>query len=323
VGLSDEERISGIFYAIDRMVELVKNLDREKNEYSYPKKLISYIDLLWHAFIGNHHNSAHWILGSSANQEVTHYSNSIWGTAAINYHTDRLLKENDSIIKESDTFDAFDGFLDISSLLRCESPIYSFIYNIYSWTEQVIYYLRRYEDKLLKDHEELSKIISDIQGECFHLFKENDVYARAYILNKVCKLIYTNKYPHDSKHYDAFTRFLVNHHEQHDLNRPMFDHDIKALAEIHATLHRAEKAKKLTVMMRVEAFMVIAGRKFHYDHKFNELVKVLKLTKLDLIKLKILFLKCKEDHDVTDKRSHEQFVSGQGSPLSIYGYDVE
>lgn len=323
MGLSDEERLSGIYYAIDRITDIVKSLERCKGSYEYPKTLVNYLKKLWHSFIGGNHNAAHWILGSSASQDVDHYSDSIWGIAGVNHHTNGLFKEKSSIIKESDEFNVFEGYLDIAGLLGTASPVYRSIYEIYSWSEQIIYYLRRYEDKFLKNREELSKIISDIQGECFHLFKQTDVYARAYILSHVCKIIYTNKYPYDSKHYDALTRFLVNHHGYHDLNRPMQDSDIKYLAQIHARLHRAEKAKKLTVMIRAEAFMQIAGRKFSYEFKFKELVKAIKPNAKDLGILNLLFLQCQDEHKKEEKRSSETYSFNKSSPLSIYGYDVE
>jgi hypothetical protein len=322
MGLSDGERISGIFYAIDHIMDIVKDLKRSEDKYEYPKTLINHVKSLWHSFIGKNSNSSHWVLGSSTSQEVTHYSDSVWGLAAINYHTDGLLKdEKDSIIEKSKDFNAFDGFLDISGLLSSVNKIYASVYDIYAWSEQVVYYLRRYDDKFLKDNEELSKVISNIQGECFCLFKSIDVYARAYILNAICKMIYTNRYPYDPKHYDSFTRFLVKDCGHHDLNKLMQDGDLKTIAKIHASLYRAEKTKKLTIMMRVEAFMQIAGRGFHYEHKFNELISVIKPSKLDVIKLKMLFLQCKDDHDKEEKRSMENYREDQGSPLSIYGYD--
>jgi hypothetical protein len=305
------------------MMDLVKDLKRSEDEYEYPKILVDYVKSLWYVFIGKDSNGSHWILGSSASREVTHYSTSLWGIAAINYHTDGLMKEENDLFEKSDVFNVFNGFLDISGLLGSVNKIYSSVYDIYAWSEQVIYYLRRYDDKFLKDNEELSKVISNIQGKCFHLFKLNDVYARAYILNTICKMLYTNKYPYDVKYYDSFTRFLVKDCGHHDLNRFMRDGDLKFLAKIHARLHRAEKSKKLTIMMRTEAFLTLAGRAFHYDHKFKELVTTLKLDKKDSDILNLIFLTCKDDHDKEEKRSMENYRDNQWSSLGIYGYDVE
>jgi hypothetical protein len=328
MGLSDEERLSGVYYAIDSMMEIVKNLNYHKEEYDYPHTLINYVKEMWHAFIGKDSNGIHWVIGSSSSNEVTHYSPSIWGVAAINHHTDKVLKESKGPLEEfvkdnKNFFNAFDGFLDISGLLKSDGHFKSAIYDIYGWTEQVIYYLRRYDDKFLKEHEALSKVVSNVQGECFNLFKHDNVYARAYILNKICKFIYTDKYPYRSKNYDMFTRFLVKEHCQHHFTTPMHEHDIKPLAEIHVRLHRADKEKKLTAMMRAEAFLQVAGSSFHHDHLFNNLVKALNLKGLDLIKFKMLFIECKNKHEKKEKDSHERYRDDHGSPLSIYGYDVE
>lgn len=323
MGLSNEERFSGIAYAIDRVMDIVKSFEKHETEsYDYPKNLIVHVKKMWHAFIGSTRNSAHWVLGSSATNDVTCYDESLWGVAAINHYTNNALKEDKD--NESDVFDAFDGFLDLKGLLSQADRICWRIYDIFAWSEQIIYYLRRYDDAFLRRYEDLSKIISDIQGECFHLFKQSDAYAKAYILTRICKLIYTNKYPYDTENMDSFTRFLVNNHGHHDLSRPMQrDGSIKELAEIHIQLQRAEKAKKLTVMMRVVAFMKISGRRFHYDHNFKALIETLKPKKVDRLVLNALFSECKKAHDDDERQSRENYLDNKGSPLSIYGYDVE
>jgi len=328
MGLSDEERVSGVYYAIDSMNEIVKNLNYHKDEYDYPHTIMNYVKELWNAFIGKDSNGIHWVIGSSASNEVTHFSKSIWGVAAICHHTDKALKDSNDPLEEFEKnnknfFNAFEGFLDISGLLKSDGHFHSAIYDIYSWVEQAIYYLRRYDDKFLKDHEALSKVLSNIQGECFNLFKKNNVYARAYILNKICKFLYTNKYPYDVKHYDMFTRFLAKENCHHYLTTPMHEYDIKPLAEIHVELHRADKAKKLTVMMRAEALLKVAGRSFHYDHQFKTMMNILNLNPANSSKLKMLFLKCQENHEKNEKDSHERYCDDSGSPLSIYGYNIE
>ena len=320
MGLSDEERISGLYYDINKMVKLVDALKKDADEYWYPKKLVDLVDQLWHAFLGKKHNSSHWILGSSATNTITDNVLTPWGIA-INHHCNDLFKEK-GVLTKSDQFDAFDGFLDISGLLGQVQGPYQTIYDTFSWSEQAIYHLRRYEDSLLNELNSLSKIISDINGECFVLFLENDVYARAYVLYNITKMLYSEFYPYRKEKWDLLTKYLDSDASHHDLSRMIQSRDgnLKVLAEIHIKLSKAKENNKLTLMLRTETFLQLAGRRYHYDHQFNKLIKILKgkLKAAEIQKLKGLFEKCKKEHDEDEKQSQKDYEQKQGSQLSIY-----
>jgi hypothetical protein len=337
MGLSNEERISGLFYAIDALVEIADQLkERAKNNgYQHPKKLVDYIDQLWHAFLGKSSNSAHWLLGSSASNPVTWGSSSPWGLA-ITHHCDGVLADDedslDAILEKQgkknskNKFNAFEGFLDIPGLLGSAGGPHRHIYDIFGWSEQLIYYLRRYEDGLLSDMGALSKIVSDIQGECFHLFKQNDAYAKAYVLSILTKMLYGPLYPYQIEKWDPLVKHLNGACVHHDLSLMMESGEgLKPLAELHVKMQHAEKDKKLTLMLRTEAMLELAGRRYHYDHHFKELQELLKgsVTRDDLRKLKRLFEKNKKEHEDQEKKSQEGFQDRQMSPLSIYGFSVE
>lgn len=314
MGLSDEERLNGIFWSINKMVEIADSIKDEKESYCYPKKLVDLVGQLWHAFLGKEQNPGHWILGSSATNVVKWDTCTSWGVA-INNHCRDLFKEDDLC---NNDFNAFDNFLDIPGLLRNVGKQFSAIYNVYAWGEQVIYYLRRYDDKLLKDLELLSAVISNIQGECFRLFKSNEEYARAYVLNAISKILYGDLYPYQKEKWDPFTKFLSEECGHHDLNRLMqpSEGDLKILAQMHMDLYKAKKKKKLTLLLRAEVFIKLAGRRFHYDHKFKKLLSHLKMKGASEKKLRDLFNQCKKDHEESEKKSMRP--SGFG-PLSIYG----
>jgi hypothetical protein len=331
MGLSNEERIEGLYYAVDRMVQYGDYLKEKRHYSSYHDKLRGFIDQLWHALIGKGSNGLHWIMGSSASNEVTWDTLSSWGIA-INHHCgDVLKKESDFLdyrLKDPDPkfFDAFDGFLNISGLLSQVKLSYGYIYEIFSWTEQATYYLRRYEDELSRSLEGFSKIISDIQGECFRLFKEDNVYANAYVLSAICKKIYGDMYPHGREKWDVVTTFLAENCGHHDMSRMMEfgEQDLKILAQLHVKLVEAEKGKKLTKMMRLEAFLLLAGRRFQYDFKFKKLSEMLKIDgfkKADIAKLHKVFLQNKKAHEEYDAASKQEIDQNRMSPLSIYGSD--
>lgn len=277
------------------------------------------------SFSNGSKNSSHWILGSSATNTVTWETGSTWGVA-INHHCKGILEEKEE--RENDTFDAFDGFLDIPGLLSQTNMCSKSVYEITAWIEQGIYHLRRYDDELLKDLNQLSDLFSKIQGECFDIFIEHQIYATAYVLNIVCKLIYGDTYPYRTAEWDCVTKFIQQTNSHHDLGRMMQpqDTDMKQLAELHVKLQRAKKANKLTKMMRLEAFFKLAGRRFHYDHQFKVLLNLIKNVKefkqADIKKLKQLFADCKKQHEDNEKQSQKNYASEQLSPLSIYGFSV-
>jgi hypothetical protein len=324
MGLSNEERLSGLFYDINQMVCLGNQLKDHSEDYGYPETLVSFVGDLWDAFLGQNHNAAHWIIGSSASNPVTWGTVSSWGIA-INHHCHGLMKE-DSLEPEKVDFDAFDGFLDITGLLGQVRGPYKQIYEIYAYSEQAVYHLRRYEDPLLKSLSRLSKVISDIQGDCFNLFKDEDVYARAYILSNITKKLYDPLYPYQKDKWDPLTVFMDKNAIHHNLSRIIQprDGDLKALAELDIKLHRIEKKGKLSIIDRAETMLILAGRRFHYDRIFKDLITAIKksVTTKDIALLTKLFNECKKQHEEDEKQEQKNYQEDQYSPLSIYGLSV-
>lgn len=323
MGLSNEERIKGLYWTISKMNDLISE---SKDDFCYDKELPKLIKKLWHAFLGTTRNSSHWILGSSATNIVRWSTTTPWGIAVTHYCNGILEKKSELFKKPKNFFDAFEGFLDITGLLQQVDRQYSTTYEIYSYNEQIIYYLRRYDDELLSDLEELSCLTSNIHGECFKLFSQNEVYARAYVLNIVLKLIYGDYYPYQEEKWDILTKHLSKNHCHHDLSRIMHEGELKQLSELHVKLHQAKETKKLTLMMRLEAFLMLAGHRYHYDHIFNTLVQSLKQKRFNkqyIEKLSKMFEQNKIDHEKNEKDSSQQYKINQLSPLSIYDITLE
>ena len=110
MGLCDEERISGLFFSIGKLVSLSEGLEPKNSD---TERLSYLIDQLWHAFLGNTSNPSHWLMGSGSSNGVTWGSASPWGVA-INYHCKDITSESED---ESEVFNALDSFLDIPHLL--------------------------------------------------------------------------------------------------------------------------------------------------------------------------------------------------------------
>jgi hypothetical protein len=317
MGLCDEERISGLYNDVFQMVEVAAHLKSRFDHTSYKyDHLIQLIDQLWHGLLSKNSNGLHWIIGSSADNLITSETLTPWGVA-INQHCHGLTRDNwyKSEPKDKDFFDAFDGYLDIPGLLNSASPSYKAVFDIYAWSEQAIYHLRRYDDELLKSFDSLSKLLSDVQGVCFKLFRDTEAYPAAYMLNQILKIVYGPSYPYDSKKWDAVTTVIQKFNMQHYLSRMMRAIDLKALAKMHVMLHKAKK----TQMLRMTAALKLAGHEFCYDHQLKDLKEALKKDRefkaADIKKVEALFRVNQTAH----KKHEEQQRSKPSNPLEIYG----
>jgi len=331
MSLSNEERIKGIMFAIKNMVEVkrsfIENGGQQRNPYGI-ERLFALVDRLWSSFLGRESNGQHWLLGSSAGNTVYPQTCTPWGMA-IKSHCERLLqKKNDFIDKKiEETFDAFDGFLDIKGLLSHTGNGDYLYYEIYAWAEQVIYYLRRYEDEFLKSQKALSDLICDIQGECFSVFSRNDVYARAYLVHQILKEhVYGRKYPYDLDK-DPVAFWFQKDAVHHGIAGVMDEGPgltLEDIAKIH--IHVCKKGEKLSAFDRIEIALKFSGRHYHYDHEFKELLRMIaehKLcTKAEVKKLTELFEKCKKDHDDNEKKGYESYKY-RYNPTDIYLYGVD
>lgn len=247
MGLSDEERRSGMYYAVSAMTELGHKIDEATEWKDETARLCKLLDSLWPALIGNSSNSCHWIMGSASSREIRGEPMSPWTMAIvshlekIDHRPQRSNGDDPSRDEEKDKkpFDAMDS-LQIPDLIgysdEYQAAVYAEVLRVYRWTEQIIYYLRRYKDDFLDSYRELSDTIARIQGECFLLFDRNDVFARAYLGHEICKLLYGPRYPYDDRP-DVVTRLMTKHYVHHDL-RKIAERPVEELAKYHVALVR-------------------------------------------------------------------------------------
>jgi hypothetical protein len=280
MGLSDQERRGNLYYNIDQMVSLGDSLRDKSRRYTRTvelKKLLNLLDRLWPAFLGSTSNGLHWIMGSSASNKVTGENKSPWDTriAAMIEDVQKESQENDEI-PNRDEFDYADWW-GIERLLPGDET--QKIYEIFAWSEQVIYSLRRYGDEFLESLKELSDLIASIQGECFHLFHEDRKYLRAYLIHNILELA-VNMYDDN----DIVTQMVKKQHWHHNFaNKTDIDHEealptIKLLDMFEAltrTYHNKVKnggswTTEENTMQRLEACLIIMGHSYHYKHEHKE-----------------------------------------------------
>lgn len=293
MGLSDPERTDYIFHAIKEIVSLADELKDDR----YFSKVKKEVDKLWSATLGNISNGAHWILGSSATNQIKMDDLSVFSVALRNCFKDDVdnakneeKREKDPEYKSmkeimDDHFDPMD-MLTIAHLIRdsddYESKEHVIVYEIFAWTEQLAYGLRRYDDEFFKNFKELSDVIANIQGACFPIFK-SEIYRKAYLLNQIFQILY-------SSHYDRkgnVRKILVDNNMHHNLTRGcMREVQMGQILKWHERLV-IDSSDEECIFVAFE----IAGRRLHHKYDYEKYVKELReaKTKIDFKKLESIF----------------------------------
>lgn len=277
MGLTNRERATGIYYAIQALFALNRKLRRHVQAYSYnSKELCELLDQLWPCAIGSYSNSSHWLTGPSSNGIVDGDDNnvSLWNTIIAD-HIECAVREPASLPNNMyNEFDPFDSFLNISGLLP--EP-YKLIFKVFEWTEQLSYYLRRYNDYMLNDLSDLNNLVAKIQGLCAESFVDNDIYAKAYLINRIATAVYSFM---DN---DVVDNWLKNqyicHHISESINGPL---GIKELAKIHlkivglANQYRNNSGHKANYDLgRIICTLRLIGGEYHYRYKQRALIDML------------------------------------------------
>ena len=294
------------------------------------KKLHKLCDNLWHSFMGNQSNSAHWILGSDSNNVIKDDSYSPWALSvrekveeAYSKHLKKINPSQHFDFDNDRTFNAFDSFLSIHGLINYAHGPFGAVYRIYQNAEGISYALRRYKDKYLQNFEELNKLLSDINGTCFRIFSKSDRFAKAYLIHQMAEIIYNRRaYPYNIDS-DPVTVHLSKNHIHHDISRMMED-DLETIVKNHKYLLckwiENDKDCQKIYFERIAIALIMAGRRYEYDHKFKVLLKDLgELFTSDQIKyLKGIFKRCKE---LKEKRNQESLkrYDDEYPELQVYG----
>lgn len=279
MGLSNNERRSGIFWSIRRIIENSRELPEEtsyENKLAY-QKIKELAEELWPAYLGNQSNSIHWLAGSSASNVVSGKNNTPWDMS-VAVHIENALSTGEDPF-HNDEFDPFKGYLDIEGLLVAP---FQKVYRIFAWTEQLTYYLRRYDDAFLKNFSWLSNLCAKIQGECFTVFVEEEGYARAYLGNAIAEILYHRLWPKEKR--DTVTVFLREDNIHHYIGSAIREGDLNLarLIQMHSALMRTrfeDRSLQCNQLRRMLFALELAGHHFFYKHQHDKLRKCLKEAK--------------------------------------------
>jgi hypothetical protein len=243
MGLSDEERLEGMYFALCELSEISKRWKRDYQVERYCRTefvvVRDLVDQLWHAFLGKQSNAVHWIMGSSSSNTITHSPHSPWDIAVCHHLNDAIKKEDPWDSDSERPFDAMQ-FTDIRSLVahNRDSHALAYVLEVYQWVEQLVYYLRRYEDDFLDRYKEISEIVSKIMGECFVIFSRRPDIAKAYLIREIMEILYVSPYPYREEEWDVVLKFTAQDCTHHDMSNLM-KWDIKDLAKEHIALVKA------------------------------------------------------------------------------------
>lgn len=279
MGLSNQERQSGLYWALHRLNNIAKEWRRNPDFRSWRAgDICDLIDQTWHGFLGKHSNGAHWFIGSASTNTIT-TDNPVdpWTVAIVGQLEDiaqKIHEENDEYAchvitsdeLRSDKFNAVD-FCSIENLLEDVNDRNT--YRVYRETEQIIYYLRRYDDEFTADLEFLNSLISKIQGICFGEFGTNPRFPQAYLLNKIIEILYGGDcYIYDEDKWDAVQKWLAESSDHHSLKSVGLKLPLQELARIHIDLVNDKQN-------RVLALLALSGC-YEYQHLRQRLEALLK-----------------------------------------------
>jgi len=344
MGMSDEDRIRGICFCIQRLEALNVDLVAEKqrdNGYPYPyselySNLENKINDLWHLLLGNLPRSVHW----GSDQLITADAVSPWAVA-IQYHMPQVnydwkpgtpvkwATDNsvDSLCDDSECelFDPFDsGFLTIPALLgrvRFSGPFYAIVFKIYQELEQMAYFACYYRDGLSSQFKSLIASISAMQGSCFSLFYREEDFTKAYVLHNVCKLLFGNINPFSKDQNDVVTLWAVNQHLYHDIPSVMNEWTLQDIAALH--LHMVHHKDNL--VERVLGLLQLLGKRYHYKHNYRELQEMIadhpEFKARAKLRINKQVSKCLGDYEQSKKTESAEILSDdRNAQTSIYGY---
>jgi len=337
MGLSNRERTGKILYSVREIVtkaDHIKESDRDfSTRYGGMQKLLDLCDMLWPSLLGSESNSAHWIFGSSSHNPVYRDNEDLWSIAVCS----SIPTASEGVFSNEDEEDFLPkmGFNPVSSMLtipvllkESDNKDLAFVCEVYELIENIVYALRRYDDKFLKERKAFSDLVAKIQGTCFSILYDNQSFSQCYIAHQIYKILYTDKirFEKEENYKDVVDEWLHSHNMHHDITRAIgrSGETTKWLAEQHLLLLGSEgvelKRNRVLVALRM------AGRRYYYDHQHRGLLEILAkdkdLTdKKFLAKVKTELLACKKAKTEDDETSSKSYQNDNNAS-KLYGWDA-
>lgn len=318
MGLSHPERITKIVFAIRGIMEQSRKLEKEiqLQDLEIPleslpvlRLLVKLTDKLWYACLGGSTNNTFWLFGGDHNSKVKEPEGA-WSIAVIALCDAYRKEPNDDDNDDLDIpYDPFDDDLSIEGLLG--HPYRKSVYQIYGWSEQITYALRRYNDSFRREYKKLDKLVSNIQGTCFEIFQADEAFATAYVGNTLLEALYKN---------EETKTILLNTNWHHDLASGIRSARLSEVVE----WDRWRLTNDATLQNHLILAMRIMGDKFHYSHVFDELIKQVKGLNVNSEILKLEFEKCQTEHKELQKKQDMNYKKDNDADIIrvIHGWKL-
>lgn len=302
MGLSDSERRQGIYFAVNELTRIAQRWreDRDVRDSSFNNMthIRDMLDGLWHTLLGSQTNGLHWIMGSSSSNQIHSEPRDPWAMAVSCRLSESRSEDNeweDGAGDEDKPFDAL-KHTSIRYLVahdRMDGKALAYVYETYQWIEQLIYYLRRYDDSFLQSGSLLSEAASRIMGACFNVFYSNEAFAKAYVIHDMMDILYGSAYPYRPEDQDFITKFMVDSNTHHDFTYLM-QWELCELTEKHIALTQASvkvqatkgkdaTAKRNLQKARLLTMIDMSKSLAEYKHHRSALENGMKLAKCKFI----------------------------------------
>jgi len=250
---SNSEIIRSLYKHIHNIHKKKKELFHKDYKFTWDiesSRLFHLIDKLWHALLGM--STTKYSLRTYCENPLEEHINDLspWKIVVDKYTNTLFLNSANELKDISYKTNILENELSIESLLKTYSKEHAFVFYTYLETTSM------WEEYLCKDPRDFSvinKLISDIQGECFNLFIEDNTYTKAYLIHTLYKdFIFWKNYPYQKKDEDALLNWLINNHtsicsELSSLMNIYNEELIKWLLQKHTEL----KSKDVSILDRV------------------------------------------------------------------------
>jgi hypothetical protein len=225
MGLSDNERLQNIYFVLNKVSQLLKNFERKRNfnknitVSSEVEDLLVLCNKLWPAFLGSPNKGYHWLIGSGCENAINDKALSPWEVSIQNTLEKvykNLIEDNSQDQKEFVAYfeEHKKNLTDftIPRLLEfAKHHDFALTFELYRKMESLVYYLRRYEDDFVRDHDTLNDLINQIFGACYGIFNDphyNIWFSKAYCIREYFTLLYGSVYEEDNQKYDVVHEVL-------------------------------------------------------------------------------------------------------------------
>lgn len=320
MSLSDKERLEKIYFSIWR----ITRPERIQVIHAQFPELAEQLNKLWPAFLRRKGNRLYWILGSGTDREVQSVPSLFtlalcgnrdrgtpdWSESLFEDRKKEILKEPDPV-KRQEALAALDlteyqcnFHPTYTSILQRNAPALAAVYEVFEECEHILYAANRYQDEFSTEYSELTDEVARILGSCFDLFTTQTEFRAAWYIYQISNRIVYTRVNSDA----TIVKFWRQTCLHHDVGL-----GIHSVEKLHEYWVEIQQKQKLTTQEAVLATFWLLGRRFHYQHQFDNLVRLLKQhnrafpkDRVNLDKVRQAFVQNQKAKKASDE--HEQYT---------------